>query len=114
MPGNETNTGGGYDKCPKFNPDEDDYAQWRKKAEVWSELTSLPEKKQGLAGLLALQGKAGIQGHNIPKEELKAINGLQILLEKLDEVYLPGMFDRQLGSFTDYYNCRRKPEQKKI
>ena len=25
---------------------------------------------------------------------------------------MPGMFDRQLGSFTDYYNCRRKPEQK--
>ena len=113
MSGNETNKGGSYDKCPTFNPDEgDDYPRWRKKAEVWSELTSLPEKKQGLAGLLALQGKAGIQGHNIPKEELKAINGLQILLEKLDEVYLPGVFDRQLGSFTDYYNCRRKPEQK--
>ena len=112
MSGNETNKGGGYDKCPTFNPDEDDYARWRKKAEVWSELTSLPEKKQGLAGLLALQGKAGIQGHNIPKELLKANNGLQILLEKLDEVYMPGMFDRQLGSFTDYYNCRRKPDQK--
>ena len=81
-----------------------------KKAEMWSELTSLPDNKQGLAGALALQGKAGIQGHNIPKEELKAINGLQILLEKLDEVYMPGMFDRQLGSFTDYYNCRRKPD----
>ena len=86
MPGNETNTGGGYDKCPKCNPAEDDYARWRKKAEVWSELTSLPDNKQGLAGALALQGKAGIQGHNISKELLKENNGLQILLEKLDEV----------------------------
>ena len=93
MPGNETNTGGGYDNCPKFNPDEDCYKRWRKKAEMWSELTSLPDNKQGLAGALALQGKAGIQGHNISKEDLKEDNGLQTLLQKLDEVYMPGKLD---------------------
>ena len=83
-----------------------------KKTEMWSKLTSLPDNKQGLARALAIQGKAGIQGHNISKELLKENNGLQKLLEKLDEVYMPGMFDRQLGSFTDYYNCRRKTDQK--
>ena len=94
MSGNEINSGGGYSKCPSFDPDVDDYERWRKKCEMWSELTTLPENKQGLAGALALQGKAGIQGHNISKEDLKEDNGLQTLLQNLDEIYMPGKFDR--------------------
>ena len=79
---------------------------------MWSELTSLPQNKQGLAGALALKGRTDIQGHNISKEVLKEDNGLKTLLQKLDEIYMPGKFDRRLGKFSDYSNCSRKPEQK--
>ena len=108
----ENHTASGYSKCPSFDPDEDDYERGRKKADMWSELTSLPKNKQGLAAACALKGRADKQGYNISKEVLKQDDGFQILLKRLDEVFMPGKLDRRYNKFIEYYSCRRKPEQK--
>ena len=105
-------TATGFSKCPSFDPADDDYERWRKKAEMWSKLTTLPKSKQGLAAACALKGKADKQGFNISMEVLEQDNGFQTLLEKLDEVFMPDKLDKMYNTFIDYYNCRRKPEQK--
>ena len=35
--------------CPTFDPDLNNYEKWRKKANIWSKLCTMPKKKKGLA-----------------------------------------------------------------
>ena len=101
--------GGSYIYCPTFNPDlKENYELWRVRAVRWSKLTLLPKSKQGLAAAIALLGGAGRQAQNIPDEELENEDGFKTLLNKLDEVYMPGKFDRRYWRFKEYYECSRK------
>ena len=100
--------GGSYNFCPSFNPDlKDNYERWRTKVVHWSKLTLVPKSKQEFAATLALKGGADIQGTNIPDEDLEKEDGFQTLLNKLDEVYMPGKSDRRYRRFKDYHKCAR-------
>ena len=105
--------GGSYIYCPTFNPDlKENFELWRVKAVRWSKLTLLPKSKQGLAAANALLGGAGRQAQHIPDDVLENEDGFKTLLSKLDEVYMPGKFDRMYWRFKEYYECQRKKGQK--
>ena len=105
--------GASYNFCPIFNPDlKHNYERWRVKAVRWSKITLVPKSKQGFAAALALQGSADEQATNIPDEDLEKEDGFQTLINKLDEVYMPGKFDRRYWRFKAYHKCSGKQGQK--
>ena len=97
--------------CPTFDPDLNNYEKWRKKANIWSKLCTMPKKKKGLAAYMALGGRAEVQGYLIPTEQLEAENGFETLLEKLDELYKPGNFERKYWLFNELWNFARAPDR---
>ena len=105
--------GGAYSLCPIFNPDlKDNYEKWRTKAIRWSKITLVPKLKQGFAAAIALKGSADNFVTNIPDEELETEDGFETLLKKLDEVYMPGKFDRRYWKFRAFQKCERKQGEK--
>ena len=66
---------------PKFQ-EEDDYEQWRRDVEIWTELTDFDRSKQALAIHLALQGRARLAASELSVAELKEEDGVKKLLEK--------------------------------
>ena len=93
--------------CPSFDPDENNYLKWRKKAVIWSKLCTVPKKKQGLAAYMVLLGRAEAQGYLIPTEQLETETGFELLLEKLDELYMPSKFERNFWLFSELWNFVR-------
>ena len=105
--------GGAYSLCPIFNPDlKDNYEKWQTKAIRWSKITLVPKLKQGFAAALALKGSADNFVTNIPDDELETEDGFATLLKKLDEVYMPGKFDRRYWRIKVFHKCARKQGQK--
>ena len=99
--------------CPTFDPDENNYLRWRKKALIWSKLCTIPKAKQGLTAYMALLGRAEAQAYLIPTEQLESDTGFQILIEKLDDLYMPGHFERNYWLFNELWTLAR-PADKNI
>jgi len=91
---------------PKFQ-EEDDYEQWRRDVEIWTELTDFDKSKQALAIHLALQGRARVAASELTVAELKAEDGVKKLLEKLDSLFLHEIGRRQFANFRDMYRLKR-------
>ena len=91
---------------PKFQ-EEDDYEQWRRDVEIWTELTDFDKSKQALAIHLALQGRARVAASELTVAELKEEDGVKKLLEKLDSLFLHEIGRRQFANFRDMYRLKR-------
>ncbi|KAK3872293.1 hypothetical protein Pcinc_022626 [Petrolisthes cinctipes] len=84
------------------------YESWRKDIEIWSKITDLSKKKQALAIHLSLDGRARVATSEIEVRDLKADNGVEVLLGKLDGLFLVDEGRRQFTAFQDLYNLRRQ------
>ena len=62
---------------------------------------------------MALLGRAEAQAYLIPTEQLESDTGFQILLEKLDDLYMSGHFERKYWWFSELWNFAR-PADKNI
>ena len=92
---------------PKLN-DDGDYEIWKKDVEIWCELTSdFNKNKQALAIHLQLCGRARIASSELSIDDLKKDNGVQILIEKLDSIFLHDKGRRQFACFRDLYKLQR-------
>ena len=73
---------------PSFGDSEDkDYASWKNELEIWRRMTEMVAKKQALAIVLNLSGKARQLALQVPVNELDCDNGVDNLLKKLDECF---------------------------
>ena len=97
-------------KCPPKFDDESSYECWKKDIDIWCELTELDKKKRALAIHLSLTGRARIASSELEVSDLKKENGVDILLTKLDGIFLAEKGRRQFAVFHDLYNLRRKEE----
>ena len=98
-------------ECPTFDPDVDNYLKWRKKALIWSKLCTVPKNKQGLYAYMALLGRAEGQAYLMPTEQLESDTGFATLLEKLDDLYMPGNFERKYWLFNELWNFARPADR---
>ena len=99
--------------CSKNPPKlkEEEYEQWRKNVEIWTELTELPKQKHALAIHMVLEGRAQAVSSQFSVAELKADNGVKNLLAKLDEMYLSEEGRRQFSSFRCMYRLKRESSE---
>ena len=100
-------TGGNIYKCPPKFENGDCYESWKLDVEIWQELTDLPKSKQALALHLSLSGRAREASTEIPISNLKADDGVDKLMEKLDSLFLLDKGRRQFKAFQNLYNFRR-------
>ena len=95
--------------CPNFDPKETNYEQWKKEAQVWRMVTNLPKSKQGSTLFLAMRGKAKDAVFQIDTAKLGLQDGFEFLIQTLDEIYLPEIFEKKYRNFKGLWNFSRKP-----
>ena len=94
-------------KWPPKLEDETDYESWKDDVQMWCDLTDIVEEKQAIAIHLSLTGAAHKATGQLGRDKLKKSNGVKILLEKLDSLYLVDKGRRQFAAFNELYNLRR-------
>ena len=85
---------------PSFNKNTDDYAKWRKKFQIWSNVTEAPKTKQG--GLLVLTLDDQTQETIFEKmtaDDLKMEGATDQILKYLDEMFKK---DESISAFEIY------------
>ena len=97
-----------YKAPPLFDPDTDNYEQFKKDLQIWEILTDLDAKKKGPAVYLALGKKTREAVRNLTVAEVSAESGLTKIIERLDEVYLADKNTRAYTAFQNFYKCKRE------
>ena len=92
---------------PPLNNDES-YETWKKDIEIWAKLTDLKKPKQALAIHLSLTGKARIASSELSVESLNSDSGVELILEKLDALFLLDKGRRQFAAFKNLYDLKRE------
>ena len=101
------------DKCstkwPPLLVNEDHYEVWRSDLLIWCDLCELDATKRAQAVHLSLPlgSRARDATSEIPREDLKKSTGVDIIIAKLDEVFLSDKSRRQFSAFKALYNLRR-------
>ena len=92
---------------PQFNPGEDNYEEFKKELRIWDSFTDLDKKKRGPAVYLSLDKKSKQAVSQLTPENLSEEDGLQQIIQKLDDVYLADKTTRAYAAFQKFYKCRR-------
>ena len=85
----------------------DPYEEWKKEVIIWENVTTLEKKTQGCALVLSLSGNARKAARNIPIEDLKKDNGVELVLKELDKYYAKDQGRKQMKAFDNFINFRR-------
>ena len=72
---------------PIFDEAKMTWREYKKEIEVWSMLTSLSKQKRGPALWMNLKGKAKEAVKEMDLNEIKAEDGLEKMIRKLDEIF---------------------------
>ena len=83
---------------PALN-DGDDYDEWAREVKIWQLVTDIAKAKQGALVYLSLQGKARECCKSIEIEKLQGDHGIDILLDKLKELFAK---DSEQAAFMAY------------
>ena len=92
---------------PVFREDEMDYDQWKKDLELWTHITELSKENIAIAIHLGLSGRARQASSEISVADMKSVSGLQILLKKLDRVFLQDENWKCFNNYLAFENYRR-------
>ena len=85
---------------------------WKKDINIWCELTDIDAEKRALAIHLSLTGRARVASSEIGIEDLKKKDGVNVLIKKLDSLFLADQGCRQFTAFHELYNFRRSVDAK--
>ena len=86
------------------------FENWKKEIEIWCALTEIPKEKRALIIHLSLENKARIASSEIGLENLSQENGVEILLEKLDSLFLVDKGQREFAAVDDLFSLYRKED----
>ena len=95
-------------KKPPVLHDLENYEQWKEDVFMWKEMTDLSRNKQALAVHLTLKGQAGEVANQVSTANKKKDDGLEILLDKLDEAFLKEPERRKYKAYQGFEECLRK------
>ena len=88
-------------KFPPVFIEGDDYDQWKKDVELWQEISDLDKAKHAIAIHLSLSGRSRDATSELSIAELKSVDGITKVFEKLDRVYA---LDENWKCFHTYLN----------
>ena len=86
---------------------ENAYENWKKDINIWCELTDIDAEKRAPAIHLSLTGRARVASSEIGIDDLKKKDGVNLLITKLDSLFLADQGRRQFTAFHKLYNFRR-------
>ena len=96
---------------PPALEDIENYEQWTEDVLLWKEITDLSKNKQALVVVvvhLTLKGQAREVTNQISTNDKKKDNGLELLLNKLDEAFLKEPERRKFMAYQHFEECARK------
>ena len=99
-------------KVPPKLENESEYEAWKKDISIWCLLTDLAEEKRALAIHLGLTGRARMASSELDVKDLSRADGVDVLLKKLDGLFLQDKGHRQFYAFHKLHSLRRKSDDK--
>ena len=78
-----------HNQIPELSPDGMNYNIWKKEIDLWCQVTTTAITRRAPQIYFSLKGKGRTGAMKIPHEQLKTNDGVKILLQHLDEVFLP-------------------------
>ena len=96
-----------YIPVPPFNLKETSYEAWRRDIKRWCIISKLHATDKAVHIHFALSGRAKNASDLMPDTELLAENGVDLLLAKLDAIYMPNKHARKFHIFTELYTLRK-------
>ena len=82
------NSGNGFKMTPPVLIKEYGYSNWKYDLSIWEAFTLLEKEKQSLAVFLNLTSQHKQAVRTISVENLSSANGVKLIIEKLDKLYL--------------------------
>ena len=100
---------GNFNDPPQLPRDGAGYNIWKNEIEMWCEVTKVPAISRAISIYFSLEGKAKTTAQHIKLGLLRTNDGVRILLEALDKVFLPNAAMRLLNVSNNLRNLKRKP-----
>ena len=89
------------------------YDVWRSQLDCWEDVTDAPMDLRALIVRLTLSpGLALNAAMHVPKDQLKSKQGMKLLLEQLDRVFIPDALQRDYAVHHQLYRMVRSPERR--
>lgn len=90
-------------KQPSIFQSENLYIEWEQNVQIWSMFTDLPKEKQGPEIFLTLSTNICECFQHIVVTDIGREDSLQIITDKLDEIYLEDENTGAYMSFKEFY-----------
>ena len=99
-----------HNQIPELSPDGMNYNIWKKEIDLWCQVTTTAVTRRAPQIYFSLKGKGRTGAMKIPHEQLKTNDGVKILLQRLDEVFLPNKAMRLFNANNKLRSVKRKPD----
>ena len=91
-------------KNPPLLTDDISYTDWKTDLSIWELFTELDKKKRGPALYLSLSGKARECVRALDPKEIGGEGGFELIVQKLDAVFVDDVNLLTFNSFKDFYD----------
>ena len=88
---------------------EGNYEAYKKELEIWKLMKTCSEEEQGPIVFRSLSGRAKIAAHELSVAEISSKTGLDLILAKLDKLYLSEKNQRICSVLEQFESFRRSP-----
>ena len=92
---------------PEFQEDNSSYEEYRKEVQIWQLLKICSKKAEGPLIFRTLKGRAKSVALELSVEEIGSDNGLELIMEKLDKLYLTEKNQRIFLALDEFENFKR-------
>ena len=99
-------------EVPKLDIENHGYDSWKGQIDIWCEVCKEPVKERGMIIRLTLDGPALAAAEHVPKALLKSEDGVQLLLEQLDRLFIPDAIQRDFAVQNTFYRMLRPSDRK--
>ena len=96
-------------KLPVLDEDGKKILSWRKDISLWSTVTRIDKEERATHLYLALDGNAKLAAEQVDAADLKLENGLELLIQALEERFLPKKPMRIFNAYNGLRYVIRKP-----
>ena len=102
---------GSSNRAPPLLSETADYGRWKKELAVWRIATDTKPDKQAATVIMSLKGKYQEVALDMTEDDMKKNDGLKLLLEMLDKVFLGDKRDRIYSSYVKFEKLERSSDE---
>ena len=100
-----------YEYPPIFDSKKVSFDQWKLLVDDWTHMTSTPPELQGMAIRMSLRDEALQAAMHVSTADIRSANGVKLLLEELDRIYIPDAMIRKVLILHEVYNLVRPADR---